>query len=152
MAIVIVGAGIIGSAIAFYLTELGGIEPSSIHIIESAPELAASASGYAGGFLARDWFSAPSASLGALSFDLHAQLAAKYDGAKTWGYSKSTSYSLTSSKTSKRGEDWLTSGSSRVSSAGEIVYETKPDDEPLWLKRAAGDGLNLIGKETCAQV
>src|SRR4051794_19166928 len=51
MAIVIVGGGIIGTATAYYLSESHS-NPSSIHIIESAPRLFASASGYAGGFLA----------------------------------------------------------------------------------------------------
>ena len=58
MATVIIGGGIIGTAVAFYLSESSD-NPSSIHVIESAPRLFASASGYAGGFLAKDWFSAP---------------------------------------------------------------------------------------------
>ena len=48
--------------------------------------LQAGASGYAGGFLARDWFGGSMAALGALSFDLHAQLALKHEGETTWGY------------------------------------------------------------------
>jgi len=51
---VIIGAGIIGCATAYYLSELEGVDPSSIHLIESSPELFASASGKSGGFLAED--------------------------------------------------------------------------------------------------
>jgi glycine/D-amino acid oxidase-like deaminating enzyme len=53
MATVITGGGIIGTAAAYYLSESSD-NPSSIHVIESAPRLFASASGYAGGFLAKD--------------------------------------------------------------------------------------------------
>ncbi len=48
---VIVGTGIIGVATAYYLSQSTKEE---IHIIEASPELFASASGNAAGFLARD--------------------------------------------------------------------------------------------------
>lgn len=51
---VIVGAGIIGCATAYYLATEGGTKPDTIHLIEASPELFASASGKAGGFLASD--------------------------------------------------------------------------------------------------
>jgi len=51
---VIIGAGIIGCATAYYLSEFKDIDPSSIHLIESSTELFASASGKSGGFLAED--------------------------------------------------------------------------------------------------
>ena len=53
MATVIISGGIIGTAVAFYLSQSSD-NPSSIHVTESAPRLFASASGYAGGFLAKD--------------------------------------------------------------------------------------------------
>jgi glycine/D-amino acid oxidase-like deaminating enzyme len=49
---VIIGGGIIGTSIAYYLSEAS--DPTEIHLVESCPEFFASASGYAGGFLARD--------------------------------------------------------------------------------------------------
>lgn len=66
MATVIVGCGIIGLSVAYYLSELDPelAADGNIHIIENASSPLLSASGYAGGFLARDWFSSPSASLG----------------------------------------------------------------------------------------
>ena len=50
MNVVIIGAGVIGSAIAYYLS-LKGI---GARVIE-AYEVAGAASGKSGGFLARDW-------------------------------------------------------------------------------------------------
>ncbi|KAI0475827.1 FAD dependent oxidoreductase [Xylariaceae sp. FL0804] len=94
---VILGAGIIGTATAYHLARhqpppaAGG---GSIHLVEAAPELFASASGYAGGFLARDWFGPDAAPLGALSFDEHRRLAAEHGGAARWGYAASTAVGL----------------------------------------------------------
>lgn len=153
MTIVIVGAGIIGSATAFYLTEEPSqISPSSIHVIESSPELFASASGYAAGFLAKDWFSPASSSLGELSFDLHRDLAKKYGGPKEWGYSRSISTSLSRDlKSGARDEDWLLEGS-RADAAGEI-HQLNATNYPSWLKRFNGDEIDIIGEDdTAAQV
>ena len=44
------------------------------------------ASGKAGGFLAKDWHGGPTASLAALSFNLHDELSKEYGGDKKWGY------------------------------------------------------------------
>lgn len=51
---VILGAGIIGLSTAYYLATAPDVDPSAIHIVESASELFCSASGLAGGFLAAD--------------------------------------------------------------------------------------------------
>jgi len=51
---VIVGAGIIGCATAYYLSQSGNTKPDTIHLVEASPELFASASGKSGGFLASD--------------------------------------------------------------------------------------------------
>ena len=153
MATVIVGAGIIGSATAFYLTEEPSqTSPSSIHLIESSPELFASASGYAAGFLAKDWFSPASSSLGELSFKLHKDLAEKYGGADKWGYCRSTSTSFSSNpRKGARGKDWLMQGS-RAEVAGE-VREAKGPNYPSWLKHLEGDEIEIIGgDDTTAQV
>lgn len=52
--VVIIGAGIMGCATAYYLTEIAKTEASKIHLVEVSPELFASASGKAAGFLASD--------------------------------------------------------------------------------------------------
>ena len=159
MATVIVGTGIIGTSIAYYLSE-SSPNPSSIHIVESAPRLFASASGFAGGFLARDWFSAAVASLGELSFDLHRQLAKGYQGEKRWGYSPSTALSLAIDEgrgvgTGERGEDWLLEGTSRAEVAlsaavGDVLRE---DGTPAWVTKQKGGTLDTISSEDgCAQV
>jgi glycine/D-amino acid oxidase-like deaminating enzyme len=156
MAIVIIGGGIIGTATAYYLCESHS-NPSSIHIVESAPRLFASASGYAGGFLAKDWFSAPVAPLGELSFNLHGQLAQEYHGQKRWGYALSTALSLAidEGRGVARGEDWLLEGTSRVvvSAAvgeGDMVRE---NGTPEWLTRQKGGTLETISSaDGCAQV
>ena len=51
---VIIGAGIIGCSTAYYLSQSHDTEAGSIHLVESSPELFASASGKAGGFIAAD--------------------------------------------------------------------------------------------------
>jgi len=51
---VIIGAGIIGCATAYYLSRSGNTKPDTIHLIEASPELFASASGKGAGFLASD--------------------------------------------------------------------------------------------------
>lgn len=54
---VIIGAGIVGLSTAYYLAHSGHTKPDTIHLIESSPELFASASGKAAGFCAPDCWS-----------------------------------------------------------------------------------------------
>lgn len=152
MATIIVGAGIIGTSTAYYLSDpSSSTDPSSIHLIESSPELFASASGYAAGFLARDWFSSSLSALGALSFDLHKQLAEEDAGSENWGYSKSTGTSYEYS-VGVEGEDWLSEGVSRSVAAKNSATESREDDtRPAWL-RGKGE-LDVISKgDTTAQM
>lgn len=113
--ITIVGAGIIGVTSAYYLSQHPSYDPSkiSITLIEST-EVAAGASGKAGGLLALDWHSAATTPLAKLSYGLHESLAKQYDGANRWGYRKLDTLSVqTNSKGARRrakvpGEiDWL---------------------------------------------
>lgn len=147
---VILGAGIIGVSTAYYLSEH---QPaSSIHLVEPSPELFASASGFAGGFLAKDWFSAAAAELGALSFEEHRRLAEKEDGARKWGYAKSTSISLSpATKNKKRVDVWCRDGASRAEAAsGDGVAAGVA---PEWLRRVEGDAVEVISDErSVAQV
>ncbi|MCJ1243210.1 hypothetical protein MMC30_000407 [Trapelia coarctata] len=145
MATVIIGAGIIGCSTAFYLTEPPSTtDPSTIYLIESSPELFASASGYGAGFLARDWFSDSVAALGALSFDLHRELAAKHNGAEQWGYSRSTGTSLVQVK-GKRGDEWLREGTSRAETTG--AHEFRQGYGPAWLTRSKNGKVEIISQD-----
>lgn len=155
---VILGAGIIGVSTAYYLSKH---QPgSTIHLVEPSPELFASASGYAGGFLARDWFGTGVASLAALSFEEHKRLAELHDGASKWGYARSTSLSYTAAsqirgKKSLRGEDWLRYGTSRADAASGFASDGLDGRSalPPWLRREDGDTVRPIGDDrTTAQV
>ncbi|EWM27319.1 FAD dependent oxidoreductase [Nannochloropsis gaditana] len=68
--IVVVGGGIMGACTLYYLTQKG-LKP----VLIERSEIAAAASGKAGGFLARSWHTGATAELYGLSFDMHAQLA-----------------------------------------------------------------------------
>ncbi|KAL7620950.1 hypothetical protein AAE478_008261 [Parahypoxylon ruwenzoriense] len=146
---VILGAGIIGVSTAYYLSKH---QPaSSIHLVEPSPELFASASGFAGGFLAKDWFSPAVAELGALSFEEHRELAEREDGARKWGYTRSTSISLSPAANSKKRVDvWCRDGASRAEAASG---ESSVGVAPPWLRREKGDAVEVISDEgTAAQM
>ncbi|KAI1379980.1 FAD dependent oxidoreductase [Hypoxylon crocopeplum] len=146
---VILGAGIIGTSTAYYLSKH---QPASnIHLVEPSPELFASASGYAGGFLAKDWFSSASAELGALSFEEHRKLAEKDGGAQKWGYARSTSISLSpATKSKKRIDVWCRDGASRAEAANG---DPSAGIAPPWLRREEDDAVEVISEEgTVAQV
>ncbi|KAH9044793.1 FAD dependent oxidoreductase [Lactarius pseudohatsudake] len=132
--VLIIGAGIIGVSAAYHLSRLSpGL---TIHLLDSSPSLFASASGKAAGFLARDWFPPATASLGALSFDLHRRLAEEHDGSRLWGYSPSTGFSLPEARRApggKKGEDWLFEGVSRSTSAAADAGSSSTAVLPLWL-------------------
>ncbi|KAK4209871.1 hypothetical protein QBC37DRAFT_44442 [Rhypophila decipiens] len=170
---VILGAGIIGVSTAYYLSEHQ--DPSTIHIVESAPEMFSSASGYAGGFLARDWHVPATAELGILSFEEHRRLAEKFGGREKWGYSVTLAVGYeapsegVSGKKKKRGDDWLRDGTSRAdaaptsspgssssggSGAGDLAVEEARDAKsPPWLRRRDGDRVEVVAEEgTTAQV
>jgi glycine/D-amino acid oxidase-like deaminating enzyme len=87
MRAVICGAGVIGACTAYYLTRLG----IDVTVVEQV-EVAAAASGKAGGFLALDWCTGtPLDALARRSFQLHAALADQFPG--DWGYQRMTAHS-----------------------------------------------------------
>lgn len=51
---VILGSGIVGVSTAYYLSHSGNTKPESIHLVDPIAELFHCASGFAGGFLAKD--------------------------------------------------------------------------------------------------
>lgn len=155
---VILGSGIVGLCTAYYLSESGNTDPQSIHLIDSSPELFQCASGLAGGYLAKDWFAPSVHSLGALSFQLHADLARAHGGRKAWGYSQSTGMSFSQdseseSAVSGSGEDWLESGTSRA----QLANHNRPWEEkvagPEWLRRTSDGIMEVISRDgTTAQI
>lgn len=86
MRVVVCGGGVVGASTAYYLTKRG-CAPT---IVERC-EIAAEASGKAGGFLARDWNDGNPAlaALSRASFDLHDELSREL-GAETIDYRRLT--------------------------------------------------------------
>jgi glycine/D-amino acid oxidase-like deaminating enzyme len=80
MHVVICGAGVIGTSIAYFLS-LRGVD---VTVVERA-SVACAASGKSGGFLALDWCDgSPLEALARRSFELHGSLAEELDA--DWGY------------------------------------------------------------------
>ncbi|KAF3480970.1 FAD dependent oxidoreductase [Arthroderma uncinatum] len=160
MSTVIVGGGIIGVSIAYFLSDpdIQSNQQREIHIVDSSPELFACASGKAAGFLARDWFSPELQPLGALSFDLHRQLAAQHSGGERWGYMQGSAVSLQvvgrDGKKTARGDDWLRRGASRAEAAikdtdkDSLVTESQ-DPSPAWLTKQNGGTVEKISNDSC---
>jgi glycine/D-amino acid oxidase-like deaminating enzyme len=87
MRVVICGGGVIGACAAYFLSRRG-VEV----IVAEGTEIAAAASGKAGGFLALDWCTGTSLdALARRSFQLHAALPKEI--ARDWGYRPMTAYS-----------------------------------------------------------
>jgi glycine/D-amino acid oxidase-like deaminating enzyme len=86
MRVLICGAGVIGACTAYFLSRRG-VEV----IVVERTEVAAAASGKAGGFLARDWCAGtPLDAMAQRSFRLHAALPIEI--ADDWGYRAMTAY------------------------------------------------------------
>jgi glycine/D-amino acid oxidase-like deaminating enzyme len=87
MRVVICGGGVIGACTAYFLSRRG----IDVTVVERT-EVAAAASGKAGGFLALDWCAGtPLDALARRSFALHAALPREIAG--DWGYRRMTAYS-----------------------------------------------------------
>ena len=160
MATVILGGGIIGTSIAYFLSEQAQSagKQHEIHIVDPSTELFASASGYAAGFCAKDWFAPELAPLGLLSFALHRKLADENNGRERWGYMESTALGLEvegkNGEKAGAGDDWLRRGASRAEVAvrkdGE---EDEGDLSPLWLTKQEGGTVGRISdKGSAAQM
>jgi glycine/D-amino acid oxidase-like deaminating enzyme len=138
---VIIGCGIIGCATAYYLSL--NDEHRTIHIVDSSPALFENvASGKSAGFLAKNWFSAPVAELGELSFDLHKKLAEEFGGRIEWGWSQSLSFGLNTSENTADDQglgdewDWSFANSSRAkaSSRDATADRIRQGRDLSWLK------------------
>ncbi len=87
MRVVICGGGVIGACVAYFLRRRG----VDVTVVERS-EIAAAASGKAGGFLALDWCAgSPLDALTRRSFALHATLPGEVAG--DWGYRRMSAYS-----------------------------------------------------------
>ncbi|KAL1310834.1 hypothetical protein AAFC00_001070 [Neodothiora populina] len=145
MSVVILGSGVIGVSTAYYLSEL--ILATDIHLVDASPRLFASASGYAAGFLAADWFSPASAALGQLSFDEHKRLADRHGGREKWNYLAGSGYNYVPPDVigNKRGDDWLRDGTSRAQVANAEFEKIADKDLPGWLNHHQGT-VEIIGE------
>jgi glycine/D-amino acid oxidase-like deaminating enzyme len=128
MQVVICGGGVIGAAIAYFLSRRG-IKPT---IVERTG-IACAASGKSGGFLALDWCDGtPLQALARRSYQLHAELAHTIDA--DWGYRGMTTYA-------------------GVASAGGAAPYRHPRAPRLpWLSDAVSLAQRLGGPDSTAQV
>lgn len=155
---VILGSGIVGLCTAYYLSQLGRTKPEHIHLVDPLEQLFHCASGYAGGFLAADWFSPSVAPFGLLSFQLHAHLAEKHNGRQTWGYTPSTGLSYNENgeeAVGGSGEDFLANGTSRAQAAAASLFKEEREKEgerevkgPVWLKSEGDVSWEVISQDT----
>src|SRR3954447_11594253 len=151
MHVVICGAGVIGACTAYFLARRG----IDVTVVERA-EVASSASGKAGGFLAFDWcVGSPLDALARRSFSLHARL---HEEIGSWSYQRVSSYSgLVVSERDKRrhaasGHKWLSDSVIIGGQLGttETTAMVNPRGFTLGMMRAAEqDGARLrIGEVT----
>jgi glycine/D-amino acid oxidase-like deaminating enzyme len=115
MRVLIVGAGVIGTSIAYHLAARG----AGVVVLERKG-VACAASGKSGGFLALDWCDGtPLMGLARRSFALHAELSGSLDG--DWGYRVMTTYAgevgRSSALTLGAEPEWI---SADVAIAGQI--------------------------------
>src|SRR5215475_2576167 len=97
MRVVVCGAGVIGASTAYFLKRRG----IDVVVVERT-DVAAAASGKAGGFLALDWCAgSPLDALARRSFELHAALAGEIAG--DWAYRRMNAYSGFVGRDARRG-------------------------------------------------
>ncbi|KOS20881.1 putative oxidoreductase [Escovopsis weberi] len=149
MATVILGSGIIGLSTAYYLVTTDAQPAHTIHLVDASPHLFSSASGFAAGFIARDWHRPAVAELAALSFAEHARLAEEHGGAARWGYANTRALSYeaqagAAARDGKRGEDWLLEGTSRALAKGSEGRRDGDLEVPRWWRRRAGDAASVV--------
>ncbi|HKU97150.1 MAG TPA: FAD-dependent oxidoreductase [Vineibacter sp.] len=132
MRVLICGGGVIGAAIAYFLSRRG----AEAVVIERTG-LACAASGKSGGFLALDWCDgSPLAALARRSFALHAELARTIGG--DWGYRRLDTYGGFA-RAGRDGIDWLSPQAHRQRRLGstDSTAQVDPGAFTAALMRAA---------------
>ena len=120
MRVLICGGGVIGAAIAYFLSRRG----VEVIVIERTG-LACAASGKSGGFLALDWCDgSPLSALARRSFALHAELAQSIDG--DWGYRRLDTYGGLV-RAGGAGIDWLSPQACRQRRLGSTASTAQVD-------------------------
>jgi glycine/D-amino acid oxidase-like deaminating enzyme len=142
--IVICGGGAIGAAVAYFLARRG-----TAPVVIERHEVAGSASGKSGGFLARDWCRGSGLdALARRSFDLHAELAEALGN--PWGYRRLETFAgHASANGDARGagpRPWLSAG---VTVTGRIG---SPQTTALVEPRAFTRGLMRAARDLGAQL
>ncbi|WWC61016.1 uncharacterized protein I303_103594 [Kwoniella dejecticola CBS 10117] len=112
--ILIIGGGICGVSTAYFLATHSARAASTKITLLEGTKVAAAASGYSGGFLAKDWHGSATADLSAMSYDLHADLAKQFNGKEEWGYRTVDTLSIETDATRKSKKSsplpWLADG------------------------------------------
>jgi glycine/D-amino acid oxidase-like deaminating enzyme len=125
--VLIVGGGVIGSTIAYFLARRG----AEVTVIERTG-IACAASGKSGGFLALDWCDgSPLEPLARRSFELHARLPDEIGG--DWGYRRMQAYGGTYRRT-------------------ERARDRPPNARVDWVADGVGIGGQIGSAQTTAQV
>jgi glycine/D-amino acid oxidase-like deaminating enzyme len=142
MRVLICGGGVIGTSIAYFLS-LRSVEA----VVIEGTGVACAASGKSGGFLALDWCDgSPLAPLARRSFELHARLAAEFEG--RWGYRRLTTLGLALSARRKLGwsrgapvPDWVAPDALLQQRLGsmETTAQIDPGAFTSGMMRAAAD-------------
>ncbi|CAG8515880.1 11850_t:CDS:2 [Ambispora gerdemannii] len=95
--IAILGGGIIGASIAYYITLLNKDPALKVTVVEQTG-IACAASGKAAGFLAREWCNGgPQEDLAHKSFEMHCELAKKLDGKNRYDWRVVDTFSVSAS-------------------------------------------------------
>ncbi|KIR28891.1 cytoplasmic protein [Cryptococcus deuterogattii LA55] len=131
--IVVIGGGITGVSTAYFLSTHPQRSPSTRITIVEGTKIAAAASGFSGGFLAKDWHGSSTASLSEFSYDLHASLAEEFGGKEKWGYRTVETLSIETDATSMSKKEsplhWLPKGlvhSSRILGSHTTTAQVHP--------------------------